>query len=391
MIRTLRSRLLRFGVCLLGLILLLAGCPSPNNAVKPPPNKSSPTQVTALGRIEPRNGVILIYAPPGDQVVEVLVGQGNKVSEGEQLLVLRSEGLRSKEMELAQAQFQAAKQQLDALEESGQAQRREAELKRDNLITSANGEIAALELKKGLLEDQYKSASKEANRLKGLTDGVVSPQAKEAQRLAAEALRVQLESTELALKQSKQSLEQNKEEAKARIEALDKSIAQAKAQVSIQAAEINQKLAKTRFEISRITSPIKGVVLDLSMHKGDSTSNLAPMRLADLSQLVVIAEVDQSEVLKVSEGDDAQISSSVLGPSGSNPIKGAVMVIGKMIAPNKLNSLNPAARSDRRVVEVTIELKDLKPQQRKDLERLLGLQVDVKIDLTPKQGPDNEK
>src|SRR4051794_7068162 len=106
MIGSIRSRLVRGGMGLLVLAVALQGClpfqtgngPSPTA----PPRIS---KVSALGRLEPSEGVIAITAAPGEQVLEVLVpvqsGEtGDRhVKKDQELVILKSKEMRVKEQE----------------------------------------------------------------------------------------------------------------------------------------------------------------------------------------------------------------------------------------------------------------------------------------------------
>jgi len=349
--------------------------------------------VPALGRLEPYDGIILISAVPGDQVQAILVPEkvGDKenwsVTKGQELVVLKSKLMRDKEKSIAEAQLDAATKQVNSIEKSGKAQLFEAQLKRDGLLADAKGDIKSLELKVGLLKKQYKSTKDSYTRMKELTAGTVPQEEITKQGLAAESARVELKSSENLLERAKEGLTRTEKEANARIDSLQASLERAVAEVPIKTATLNKEVAELRYETSLVLSPIEGEVLAILAHVGDTTGPTPLMRVGNLKTLAVIAEVDEGNSLYVRKGQTAEVKSPALRSDSElklEKIKGTVMEVGKTITRNNLTDINPGSFSNRRVVEVKIELKlsELKPDQLQALKRLIGheFSVDILID-----------
>src|SRR5262245_40510771 len=74
----------------------------------PPRASSSPSRVTARGRLEPESGVINLAAPGPDIVQQLKVRDGDSVEKDQELAVLRSRTLRQIERDLADAQLKEA-------------------------------------------------------------------------------------------------------------------------------------------------------------------------------------------------------------------------------------------------------------------------------------------
>ncbi len=391
MIRCILSRLVRAGTGLLGLVVLLAGChPLQHSGTSPTPGPPSNVIASALGRLEPYDGVIAIIVPPGEQVMEVKVptkvdgGESWHVERDQELVVLTSKEMREKEVLVARAQLEAAQKQLAAIQASGQAQLEEARLKQAGLQEEAKSDIKSLELKVGLLKEQFDSAEQDFQRMKDLSRGTVSEQDLARQKLAVRAAQVDWESARIALDRSKEAQKRSEKEARAKMEALEKSVERAKAEVPVKSSELNQQLAQLRYQASLVLSPIKGEVLDLLVHKGDTVGTRPLMRLGDLSKLAVIAEVDENDILKVKMGAKAAIKSFVINDTLKiEHLQGEVTNINRAVGRNHLFDINPAAVTDKRVVEVKIRLlglKDLTEEQRAGLKRIIGHQVYVDIE-----------
>ncbi len=401
MIPFLRSRLVQAGTMLLVLVVLLAGCLGPR---RPPTDSTGTTNlnpVSALGRLRPLNGVILITAPPGDQVEKVWHPKEKNgwedwsIQKGENLVVLRSQKIRQKEVESAKVQLASAKKQLQALDDSEKAQVNEAKVNSAGLLADAGSEIASLEAKMPLLKERYQSAQDELSRLTDLTPGTVAQQDINKQRLAVQSAQVDVQTAENMLAKAKAGRKRIEPETEAKIVAIKKSMERARTQVPIKSSKLNLELAELRYKDGLIVSPITGEVINVEVHEGDTTGSGPLMRLGNLKDLIVIAEVDESDVLRVHKNERALVKSNVLKKSlDIEEIVGKVLEVGQSIAPNRLSGLNPASFSDRRVVDVKILLdldkatddqKKLSEDQKKGLRRMIGLQVDVFIDAKPEE------
>lgn len=133
-------------------------------------------------------------------------------------------------------------------------------------------------------------------------------------------------------------------------------------QVALAAAEVNR---------TRVEAPSGGVILDVIAHPGEVS--VGPLvRLADLSQMTVEVEVDQSSVPRLEIGALAEIKFLDLSTTGK------LTRISRLVGKNKFTDIDPFQRVDRRVVEGTVALQDAKT-----VERYLGMQVDVV--LTPRE------
>ena len=87
----------------------------------------------ALGRIEPKDGVLSLGVPVPDRIRRILKNEGDPVSKGEALAVLDSEVMRELERKLAVIQREQAEKRLTAIEENGNAQIHVEQLRRDQI------------------------------------------------------------------------------------------------------------------------------------------------------------------------------------------------------------------------------------------------------------------
>ena len=94
------------------------------------------------------------------------------------------------------------------------------------------------------------------------------------------------------------------------------------------------------------------------------------LTMGDTERMLVVAEVYETDIGRVRLGVTAAATSRAL----DRPITGHVVEIGDMIYKNDVLNIDPAAKTDARVVEARIELDD--PER---TSRLRNLTVDVLI------------
>ena len=240
-----------------------------------PPPVHEADKITALGRLEPRDGIIRVAGPSHPAVVigQLLIDVNDRVEAGQTIAVLDN--------------YDAAK---------AETARLEAEL----LNTDA-----------------------ERNRYDRLfKDGFVSPSERDAWRTKHQMLQAQLE--------------------RAR-------------------AELAQAVVR---------SPITGRVLDVHARAGERVGLDGIAELGQTEAMYAVAEVYETDVQRVRVGQRAIISS----PALPRAVSGTVDRIGLKIGKKDVLSVDPAAKTDARVVEVRIALDDAKA-----VDGFTNLEVDVAI------------
>jgi HlyD family secretion protein len=114
--------------------------------------------------------------------------------------------------------------------------------------------------------------------------------------------------------------------------------------------------AQAELALTTIRSPITGRVLKVHAREGERVGPQGIAEVGKTGAMCAIAEVYESDVRYVRVGDRATISS----PALPAPIRGTVDRIGYKIGKEDVFAINPAARTDARVVEVRIRLDDSK-------------------------------
>jgi HlyD family secretion protein len=127
---------------------------------------------------------------------------------------------------------------------------------------------------------------------------------------------------------------------------------------------------QARLEMSLIRAPQRGQVLKIHTQPGEKVGADGVLELGETDKMTVVAEVYETDVHRLAEGQTAIITS----PALAEPANGKVLKVGFRVGKMDVLSSDPVADTDARVVETTILMDDPVP-----LQRLTNLQVDVEI------------
>lgn len=342
-------------------------------------DKPKPNQVLAQGRLQPAKGLIRLSALPGDRVEQVLVQAGQKVRKLQPLIVLQSQQLRALELE-------AALLRLDEARALRQAKQQEADLAIDaanlklqsatQLLTQANAQLSMA--KKG--GEQVESlgrqiASLQSLRESPLTRAAIGTIELESKRNELTKISSVNEQTQLAAQQSVELSRLQLVQSERSVGAARESRKRVDQATPIASLEKQIDILKLQLEQSNIVSPLDGVVVSVNVEVGERTAQLPLFELADLSEMVCVAEVHESDVASIATDDLAEIRSSAL----ARTLVGRVVRIDRVVGAAQMRSPNPMARSDFRSIPVWIAI------DANDIElaaQRLQLQVDVSINKT---------
>jgi HlyD family secretion protein len=280
--------------------------------------------ISAMGRVLPVSGVIDLGGTGGDSVDAILVKEGQWVEAGTPLARLSSAAGAEKRVHQAEAGVASAKEQ-------------------------AEGDVKSAELLANASAEEARVADAQLKRIQDAKDSeFVAPDTIEARGVAAANAQAKLQKTRQDL-------------AKARSAASD----------AVAAAESELRQARAALAASQVQAPIHAQVLKIFAKVGQPAGGVL-FKIGDTSKMMVIAEVYESDVLKVKSGQKASVSSVAL----KQPMTGTVQSVSRMVYRNTLQSMDPSSQVYAHVVEVPILMDEVEP-----LDRLVYLQVDVKITL----------
>ena len=283
--------------------------------------------VSASGRIESISEEIPLAAEIPGRLVELLVEEGAKVSQGQPLARLDPREYRA-QVDSAEALVRQKEAELQRLQNGSREQeRREAR--------------ALTREAEALLENMRTERDRRAGLFRS---GDIAREEVERQRLIEAAPR-------------------------------DEDLARAQAELDLAEA----RAASTRILLGKtvIHAPIGGVILRRHLRVGEvvaasQTGALQPIyTLGDLSRLRVRAEIDELDIGRVQRDDPAY---ATIDAYGDRRFPGRVVRLGQLLGRKTLRSDNPAEKTDTKILEVLI---DLDPVDDLSVRLLVGLRVQV--------------
>jgi len=302
-----------------------------------------PRSVVALGRIEPQGEITQVSAPATIegtriQASELFVKEGDYVQAGQMIARLDSYERDYASLELAKRQLQVAQSQLDKSQ-----------------FTS--GETAAQQARINRLTHELNIAQREYQRYQDLfLAGAISASLRDSKQLVVSNVQGQLQEAKATLKQLQNTQNADQEIAQAEVESAIATVAKARA----------------NFNLATVKAPVSGQVLDIYTQAGEGISEQGILELGQTQQMVVVAEVYETEIHRVQLGNRAVITSSGL----PERLQGTVAEIGFKIGKQAILDTDPLTKEDARVVEVKI---NLNPEASQRVKGLTNLRVKVEI------------
>lgn len=314
-----------------------------------PATPASEFGVGALGRIEPQSRVIKVNAPSTMEppvVEKLMVDVGDNVNAGDVLAILDSNRREQADLEEAKASL--------LLEEKSLAQ---------ILAGAKTGEIQAQAAAVERTREKLKLAEKQLERTRRLV---------QSKAISEDELDVQLADVEVAqreLRQHEASLTALEEVRVVDVERAKAEIARAKARLLRAEADL---------EVSLIRSPNTGSILRVNTRGGERIGSDGLLDLGDIRQMDVVAEIHESDILKVSMNMPASIYLRDL----DRTLNGRVIEIGALVGRKDVLSSDPVDDTDARVVEVRIRLDEEDGQL---VSRMSYARVEVTIETRSKR------
>jgi HlyD family secretion protein len=374
--------------------------------------------VTALGRLEPQGKTIQLAPPPnlgGAKVVELLVKEGDLVKANQVVAILENRDLLQAAVEQTQQDVKVAQANLAIVKagaKSGEIQSQNATIKR--LEAQLQGESISYQAKilrlqeklqgeKGTqqatidrLQAELRNAQSEYQRYQQLAEnGAISASDLDRRSLILETAQEKLKEAQATFNQTIATLQQDIREAKANAQQAKDTVSQQiqeetaelhritevrdvdvyKAQAEVERAKASRQKAREELELTYVKAPITSRVLKIYTYPGERVpSEQSILELGNTDQMMVIAEVYETDVAQVKPGQTVKIKSE----NGAFPgeLEGTVSEVGWLINQQGIFEIDPSSDVDNRVVEVKIKLNE---EERDKFTRLTYSQVIVKI------------
>ena len=315
----------------------------PDDAVLAEQPVPAVAEASALGRIEPASRVRRV-APPdflsNPRLDRLTIQEGSEVKAGDLLGWFAGH-------ERAEASLHAAEAALD---------RAEAELARVK-AGPKKGDLLAAEAREVRSAAQVAQARRDTNRSERLLSQ--NALAKSEAENDSTALEIALAEWQAA----KQEYEATAEIREVDVKVAEAAVAEARAALSTARAEV---------VIQEIRAPISGTVLHVEVWPGEAADAKGVLELADLSSMHVVAEIYETDAAGIRVGQPAE----VIVPGVANRLSATVAEVGWMIRKKDVQSTDPVADIDSRVVEVRLLLD---AEGSRQVARMTNRQVQVVI------------
>jgi len=339
------------------------------------PARDAKYNLRALGRIEPAGKLLDLCGVPGDRLAQLLVKELQEVKAGQELAVFDSRPLREMEWQAAKSQREEAEQRLEA--ELKVADERIAAAQLAVQKADAGGlALQAEGIKAGVLEKSRAHAEKTFLLMTEVGDvRVIAPHERNAQELAFQKADAEWQAAKKLLEKGQHEWQLAKAAAAADLRAAEAARQQVQSAIPIASLMQKEKLAKAMLDRAAITAPCDGVVLKTLLRPGESAGPQPVIQMADLNEMIVVAEVYEGEVKKLAKGLAAVVHSPAFRePYDKQGMPGEVTHIGQVVGRAGARSLDPLAAADRRVVEVRVKLK---PEAARAAAQFVQMQAEV--------------
>ncbi|MBF2048465.1 MAG: HlyD family efflux transporter periplasmic adaptor subunit [Leptolyngbya sp. IPPAS B-1204] len=342
---------------------------------------SSPAQepIAALGRLEPVSEVVSLSVSTtlrNDRVKQLLVQRGDRVQANQVIAILESHDRLQAALLEAQEQVWVAESRLAQVRagaKSGEIAAQQAEVAR--LQQQLQGEVTTQAATLARRQAEVEVAQTEYDRYLTLyQQGAVAASTLDQRRLTLATAQAQLnevqanrnrtaETLQTQIRQAQSTLNQIAEVRPVDVQTAQAEVRQAAAAVQRAQAELNEAI---------IRAPISGKILEVHTQSGEAIAEAGIVDLGNTNQMEVVAEVYQSDIHQVRNGQVATITSDAF----TGELQGTVHQLGQQVNQQKVFSRQPGENLDRRVVEVRIRLNATDSQR---VANLTNLQVQVAI------------
>ncbi|HEY6803326.1 MAG TPA: efflux RND transporter periplasmic adaptor subunit [Pyrinomonadaceae bacterium] len=272
--------------------------------------------VTASGEVRPIRYIKLTSEVPG-RIEEIYVNAGDMVTKGKPLVRIDPTQLQSNQ----EAQWAATQASVNDVQNARNAvnQAQQGLVVAESAVAAARQQVVSAQTAVDRAQVDVNTAQRELKRFTDLIEAGVSSRSEydaahdryDTAKIALETAKANLESQKIAVKEATERANQQR-------------LAVRDAQTSIKSSEMraNQQQAMLRGQTSQRSkatqlSPLNGVVADIPTRVGEfavaGLSTTPLMTIADMSQINVEVNVDETEINNVEVGQAAKVKVDALG------------------------------------------------------------------------------
>jgi HlyD family secretion protein len=300
------------------------------------------TAVVALGRIEPEGEVIKLSVPNAQdsRVNQILVKEGDLVKANQVIAILQGIARRKADLRDAEADVRLRQAELNKIQQ-GDAKKAQ--------LTAQRATIARLEAQLQTETVQRKAAIASAEAT--MREAELTYQRRQSLAREGAMTRADLDTAQRDLATAQETLNERKAELEQTVTTLPAEIAQERAnlaelrevrpvdieiaQAQLEKAKIAVEQERANLEDVQVRVPISGQILRINTRIGEQVNtSLGIVELARTDQIFAIAEVPETDIGKVYQGQRASITSEYGGFTGE--IHGIVEQIGLQIGKREL-------------------------------------------------------
>lgn len=349
-------------------------------------NLVSNNKVVALGKIVPQGEVIKISVVNArdSRVNQILVQEGDFVKANQVIAILQGRDRAEQQLREAMANVAIKRSQLQKVQQGdfkqGEilAQKAAIEELEARLQSETKEKAAAINEAQATLNNAQQKFKRNSSLAK---QGAISSSELDNAKEELERTRAIFAQAQANSDNTKSVLQAQLAREKANLQKLQEV---RPVDVDIAKAELEQALIQVRqrkaeLEDTQVKVPIAGQILRINTRVGEQVNTEEGIaELGQTRQMYVIAEVYESDILKVKPGQTATINSEYGG--FQQEITGKVEKIGLQIGKTRLSQgqNNPTTDVNARVVEVKIRID---PEDSPKVANLTGMQVRVEIDI----------
>ncbi|MEO0432896.1 MAG: HlyD family efflux transporter periplasmic adaptor subunit [Cyanobacteria bacterium J06656_5] len=386
-----RNRSFRWGLLFFLIALVSTGC-VPSFGSNSDEDDAVPVDVeidsvVALGRIEPKGEVIRLSVSNAadSRVNEIRVSEGDWVEAQQVIAVLQGAERRQADLQAAHALVRQRQAELTQ-QQTGDVKPAEIEAQQAT-ITRLDAQLAAQTAQRQAAINKAQATLQESRvnyeRYQQLTTvGATSQSELDIALRDYETAQADLAVTLAEKEETGRTLRAQLAEERSRLAELTQvkpeDIAIATAQLDQAQIQVSQRQADLDDVLVR--SPVAGQILKINTQVGEQVNTQQGIvELAQTDQMMVVAEVYETDIRKVSLGQSVQITSEYGGVA--TELSGTVDQIGLQIGKanfGESQQANPTQDVNARVVTVKVRLDDEASAQ---VATLTGMQVRVAIDV----------
>ncbi|HEY9737495.1 MAG TPA: HlyD family efflux transporter periplasmic adaptor subunit [Trichocoleus sp.] len=342
--------------------------------------------IVALGRIEPEGEVIRLSVPNAadSRVNEIRVAEGDWVEAGQVIAVLQGAERRQAELQAAQALL---KQRQAELTKTQKGNTEPASL------DAQRAKIVRLEAQLAAQADQQRAAESKAQatlhesqltyrryqELEAL--GAISRSELDIALRDHELAQADLAQRRAELEETKTTLAAQLSEERARLAELGQVMPEELAIARAQLEQVQMEVAQRQADLDDVLvrAPVAGQILKINTQVGEQVNTQQGIvELAQTQQMMVIAEVYETDIRRVQPGQPATVTSEYGGIE--TDLSGTVDQVGLQIGTASFgeSETDPTQDVNARVVTVKVRLNKEASQQ---VAALTGMRVRVAIDI----------